>query len=241
MLTRRKAIALFPASMVAASGFPQSGAAQNKGPPVEIQTLIENHINGFNTQNIELFLGVFVGLDGATRRGTLAGALRRNPAHRQLGAREIRQQRHRHRIGDMECRRAESAPTATGMVARQFVLPALRLAVDCRGRLREDVVTHPAGAVAGDRQAADRRACVPSCAGARWSRWKTTSPSSIGGAGSAAAARHFRGGRRRLAVPERPRWRRRQAHDCQHQDRSGDPGGAPRTSRRPPSNTRSIS
>jgi hypothetical protein len=28
-------------------------------PPTEIQTLIDNHINGFNTQNIELFLGVF--------------------------------------------------------------------------------------------------------------------------------------------------------------------------------------
>ncbi len=28
-------------------------------PPSEIQTLIEDHINGFNTQNIELFLGVF--------------------------------------------------------------------------------------------------------------------------------------------------------------------------------------
>ena len=28
-------------------------------PPSEIQTLIETHINGFNTQNTELFLGVF--------------------------------------------------------------------------------------------------------------------------------------------------------------------------------------
>ena len=28
-------------------------------PPKEIQTLIDNHINGFNTQNIELFLSVF--------------------------------------------------------------------------------------------------------------------------------------------------------------------------------------
>ena len=27
--------------------------------PSEIETLIENHINGFNTQNTELFLGVF--------------------------------------------------------------------------------------------------------------------------------------------------------------------------------------
>ena len=27
--------------------------------PSEIQTLIENHINGFNTHNAELFLGVF--------------------------------------------------------------------------------------------------------------------------------------------------------------------------------------
>ena len=28
-------------------------------PPNEIQTLIENHIDGFNTHNTELFLGVF--------------------------------------------------------------------------------------------------------------------------------------------------------------------------------------
>ena len=28
-------------------------------PPREIQTLIDNHINGFNTQNNELFLRVF--------------------------------------------------------------------------------------------------------------------------------------------------------------------------------------
>ena len=28
-------------------------------PPGEIQTLIDNHINGFNTQNNELFLSVF--------------------------------------------------------------------------------------------------------------------------------------------------------------------------------------
>jgi hypothetical protein len=28
-------------------------------PPSEIQTLVENHINRFNTQNVALFLGVF--------------------------------------------------------------------------------------------------------------------------------------------------------------------------------------
>jgi hypothetical protein len=28
-------------------------------PPSEIQTLIEDHVNGFNSENIELFLGVF--------------------------------------------------------------------------------------------------------------------------------------------------------------------------------------
>ena len=28
-------------------------------PPREIKSLIDNHIDGFNTQNIELFLGVF--------------------------------------------------------------------------------------------------------------------------------------------------------------------------------------
>ncbi|MGB6966305.1 MAG: hypothetical protein WBD90_17795, partial [Xanthobacteraceae bacterium] len=58
-LTRRKAIALLPTSMVAASGFSQAGAAQTNNPPTEIQTLIDNHINGFNTQNVELFFGVF--------------------------------------------------------------------------------------------------------------------------------------------------------------------------------------
>ena len=30
-------------------------------PPGEIQTLIDNHINGFNTQNIELFFRDFWG------------------------------------------------------------------------------------------------------------------------------------------------------------------------------------
>ena len=58
-LTRRTAIALFPTSMVAASGFSQSGEAQTSNPPKEIQTLIDNHINGFNTHNNELFLSVF--------------------------------------------------------------------------------------------------------------------------------------------------------------------------------------
>ena len=33
--------------------------AGNPNPPTEIQTLIDNHINAFNTQNIELFLDVF--------------------------------------------------------------------------------------------------------------------------------------------------------------------------------------
>ena len=28
-------------------------------PPTEIQALIDNHINAFNTQNVELFLSVF--------------------------------------------------------------------------------------------------------------------------------------------------------------------------------------
>ena len=58
-LTRRKAVALFPTSIVAASGFSQSGAAQTKDPPKEIQTLIDNHINAFNSQNTEAFIGVF--------------------------------------------------------------------------------------------------------------------------------------------------------------------------------------
>ena len=44
----------------AAAGLPLAARAQETGrpPPREIQTLIDNHINGFNTQNIELFLGV---------------------------------------------------------------------------------------------------------------------------------------------------------------------------------------
>ena len=28
-------------------------------PPSELQTLIDNHVNAFNTQNVELFLSVF--------------------------------------------------------------------------------------------------------------------------------------------------------------------------------------
>ena len=45
----------------AVAGLPLVARAQETGrtPPREIQTLIDNHINGFNTQNIELFLGVF--------------------------------------------------------------------------------------------------------------------------------------------------------------------------------------
>ena len=39
---------------------PAAGAQKARRPaPREIQTLIDNHINGFNTQNIQLFLGVF--------------------------------------------------------------------------------------------------------------------------------------------------------------------------------------
>ena len=45
----------------AVAGLPLVARAQETGrtPPREIQTLIDNHINGFNTQNIDLFLGVF--------------------------------------------------------------------------------------------------------------------------------------------------------------------------------------
>jgi hypothetical protein len=45
----------------AVAGLPVAARAQEAGrtPPREIQTLIDNHINGFNTQNIQLFLGVF--------------------------------------------------------------------------------------------------------------------------------------------------------------------------------------
>jgi hypothetical protein len=43
------------------AGLPLAARAQETGrtPPREIQTLIDNHVNGFNTQNSELFLGVF--------------------------------------------------------------------------------------------------------------------------------------------------------------------------------------
>ena len=45
----------------AVAGLPLAAHAQEteRTPPREIKTLIDNHINGFNTQNIELFLGVF--------------------------------------------------------------------------------------------------------------------------------------------------------------------------------------
>jgi hypothetical protein len=45
----------------AVAGLPLAARAQETGrtPPKEIETLIDNHINGFNTQNIELFLGLF--------------------------------------------------------------------------------------------------------------------------------------------------------------------------------------
>ena len=33
--------------------------ADTPSPPREIQTLIEKHINGFNTQNIDVFLSIF--------------------------------------------------------------------------------------------------------------------------------------------------------------------------------------
>ena len=36
-----------------------SRAGNGANPAREIQTLIDNHINGFNTQNIDFFLGVF--------------------------------------------------------------------------------------------------------------------------------------------------------------------------------------
>ena len=35
------------------------GSKKKANPPKEIQTLIDNHIDAFNTQNIELFHGVF--------------------------------------------------------------------------------------------------------------------------------------------------------------------------------------
>ena len=45
----------------AMAGLPLAAHAQETGrtPPREIQTLIDNHINGFNTPNTELFLSVF--------------------------------------------------------------------------------------------------------------------------------------------------------------------------------------
>ena len=45
----------------AVAGLPLAARAQETGPipPREIQTLIDHHINAFNTQNIELFLRIF--------------------------------------------------------------------------------------------------------------------------------------------------------------------------------------
>jgi hypothetical protein len=47
--------------MGAVAGLPLAARAQGTGQkqPTEIQTLIDNHIDAFNTQNIELFRGVF--------------------------------------------------------------------------------------------------------------------------------------------------------------------------------------
>ncbi|MGB8739473.1 MAG: nuclear transport factor 2 family protein [Xanthobacteraceae bacterium] len=51
----------FITAIGAVAGLPFAARAQEAGqkPPTEIQTLIDNHINAFNTQNIELFHGVF--------------------------------------------------------------------------------------------------------------------------------------------------------------------------------------
>ena len=43
----------------APSGAPQLEMTLADKPPREIQTLIDNHINGFNTHNNKLFLSVF--------------------------------------------------------------------------------------------------------------------------------------------------------------------------------------
>jgi hypothetical protein len=48
------------ASWRATGGTPQPARkTMAYSPPKEIQTLIDSHVNGFNTQNIELFRGVF--------------------------------------------------------------------------------------------------------------------------------------------------------------------------------------
>lgn len=65
MLTRRKAIALFPTSMVAASAFPQFGAAQTgaraPGPPADIATPIDTVFNAFNNKDFTLLKSVYAG------------------------------------------------------------------------------------------------------------------------------------------------------------------------------------
>ena len=66
MLTRRKAIALLPTSMVAASGFSQFGVAQTRegaqnaqAPPAEIVTLIDTVFKAFNSKDFALLKSVY--------------------------------------------------------------------------------------------------------------------------------------------------------------------------------------
>ena len=66
MLTRRKAIALVPISIVAASSFSQLGMAQSKeeapnaqAPPAEIVAVIDTVFKAFNSKDLDLLKSVY--------------------------------------------------------------------------------------------------------------------------------------------------------------------------------------
>ena len=66
MITRRKAIALFPTSIVTASGFSQFGVAQTRegaqnawGPPADILALVDTVLKAFNTKDFALLKSVY--------------------------------------------------------------------------------------------------------------------------------------------------------------------------------------
>ena len=62
MITRRKAIALFPTSIVTASGFSQFGVARAQnasGPPADILALVDTVLKAFNTKDFALLKSVY--------------------------------------------------------------------------------------------------------------------------------------------------------------------------------------
>jgi hypothetical protein len=68
LLTRRKAIALFPTSMVAATVFSQFGVAQTREgaqnpqePPTDIVALVDTVFRAFNSKDSTLLKSVYAG------------------------------------------------------------------------------------------------------------------------------------------------------------------------------------